>query len=193
MPSIFSIRYDRIEREFVTQCSFALYEGGPDYSAKKYSQKSDQTVTNQGRGRSLLRSTVLIGLTNRSFESRQQLRGKQKTMSLDKSSEENVQNHTEAYFEELASQEEIYLEEIEERARAVLIAEKPSSLELSSHRGSPKIKRSVTDASNAAGMAESVDEQLDRSAEELITGDSDDPPLSEEAVAEMLRTKNLNA
>jgi hypothetical protein len=30
-------------------------------------------------------------------------------------------------------------------------------------------------------------EQLDHAAEELVTGDSDDPPLSEEEVAEMLR------
>jgi len=36
-------------------------------------------------------------------------------------------------------------------------------------------------------MADSPDEELDHAAEELITGDSDDPPLSEEAVAEMLR------
>ena len=31
------------------------------------------------------------------------------------------------------------------------------------------------------------DEELDHAAEELITGDSDDPPLSEEDVAEALR------
>jgi hypothetical protein len=33
----------------------------------------------------------------------------------------------------------------------------------------------------------SLNEQLDYAAEELITGDSDDAPLSEDAVAEMLR------
>ena len=88
-------------------------------------------------------------------------------MSVDKSSDENVQNHTEAYYEELASQEEIYLEEREESARAVLISEKPSPSEC---------------------KADSLDEQRNHSAEELITGDSDDSPLSEEAVVEMLRT-----
>ena len=31
-------------------------------------------------------------------------------------------------------------------------------------------------------------EQLDHAAEGLITGDSDDPPLSDEAVADMLKT-----
>ena len=38
------------------------------------------------------------------------------------------------------------------------------------------------------GIAANLDEQLDHAAEELITGDSDDPPLSEETVAEMIRT-----
>jgi hypothetical protein len=45
----------------------------------------------------------------------------------------------------------------------------------------------MPDANNTPHGAESLDEQLDHAAEELITGDSDDPPLSEERVAEMLR------
>lgn len=45
----------------------------------------------------------------------------------------------------------------------------------------------MTGANNAPRIAESLDEQLNHAAEELITGDSDNPPLSEEAVAEMLR------
>jgi hypothetical protein len=45
----------------------------------------------------------------------------------------------------------------------------------------------MPDANNTPHAAESLDEQLDHAAEELITGDSDDPPLSEETVAEMLR------
>ena len=36
-------------------------------------------------------------------------------------------------------------------------------------------------------IAASLEEKLDHAAEELITGDSDDPPLSEEAVVEMIR------
>jgi hypothetical protein len=40
----------------------------------------------------------------------------------------------------------------------------------------------MTDGSNNTRIAESLDDQLDHAAEELITGDSDDPPLSEEAV-----------
>jgi len=44
----------------------------------------------------------------------------------------------------------------------------------------------MTDGKNNTGIAESLEEQLDHAAEELITGDSDDPPLSEWAVVEML-------
>ena len=36
-------------------------------------------------------------------------------------------------------------------------------------------------------IAPSLDEQLDQAAKELITGDSDDPPLSEQTVVEMIR------
>jgi uncharacterized LabA/DUF88 family protein len=50
-----------------------------------------------------------------------------------------------------------------------------------------KVKRPMLDANNTHHATESLDEQLDHAAEELITGDSDDPPLSEETVAEMLR------
>ena len=49
----------------------------------------------------------------------------------------------------------------------------------------------MTDENNDPRVAESCDEQLDHAAEELITGDSDDPPLSEEAVIEMLRMTHL--
>ncbi len=38
---------------------------------------------------------------------------------------------------------------------------------------------SVTEENNDPRKAESLEEQLDHAAEELITGDSDDPPLSE--------------
>ena len=41
-------------------------------------------------------------------------------MPIDKSSEENTPDHTEACYE-AASQEEIYLEEVEEELRAILI------------------------------------------------------------------------
>jgi hypothetical protein len=43
----------------------------------------------------------------------------------------------------------------------------------------------MIDANNAP-HAENLDEQLKHAAEELITGDSDDPPLREETVVEMV-------
>ena len=48
-----------------------------------------------------------------------------------------------------------------------------------------EVKRSMTDANNNLRIAESLEEELGHAAEELITGDSDDAPLSEEAVVEM--------
>jgi len=108
-------------------------------------------------------------------------------MSIAKSGDENVQNHAEVDYEELACQEEIYLEEREERAREVLISEAASPSAVSSDSGPLEVRRTVTGPSNTPAVADGVDEQLDHSAEELITGDSDDPPLSDEAVVKMLR------
>lgn len=45
----------------------------------------------------------------------------------------------------------------------------------------------MSDENNDPRITESLEERLDHGAEELITGDSDDPPLNEETVAEMLR------
>ena len=49
----------------------------------------------------------------------------------------------------------------------------------------------MTNKNSDPRIAESLEEQLDHAAEELITGDSDDPPLSEEAVVDMLRMTHL--
>ncbi len=87
-------------------------------------------------------------------------------MSINMRDDNNIPPDTEAYYETVASQEEIYLEETEEELRAILIFDSPCP-------------------------SESVDETLDEAAEELITGDSDDPPLSEETVEEMLRMTHV--
>ena len=102
-------------------------------------------------------------------------------MPIDKRSQENIPNNSEAYDEEVASQEEIYLEEIEEEVRPILIFGDPSPSQ-------GEAERSICGTSNECRQIERVDEQLDHAAEELITGDSDDPPLSEEALIEILRT-----
>jgi len=88
-------------------------------------------------------------------------------MSINGSDGEDTSNHTDAYYEEVASQEEIYLEEREEEVRAILTLDEPSPTPNS--------------------RAESLDEQRVEAAEELIAGDSDDPPMSKEAIQELLR------
>jgi hypothetical protein len=45
----------------------------------------------------------------------------------------------------------------------------------------------MKDVNDTSRNAASLEDQLSHAAEELITGDSDDPPLSEDAVMEMLR------
>jgi len=49
----------------------------------------------------------------------------------------------------------------------------------------------MTNENSDPRVAESLDEQLEQAAEELITGDSDDPPLSEEMVVDMLGMTHL--
>jgi hypothetical protein len=85
-------------------------------------------------------------------------------MSIYKRNDENIPPFTDAYYEEQASQEEVYVEETEEELRMILVFGDPSPC-----------------------RSENVNEQREPAAEELITGDSDDRALSEEAVEEMLR------
>ena len=100
-------------------------------------------------------------------------------MSINMNDDKNIPTDTEAHYETVASQEEIYLEEVEEELRAILIFGDPT-LAL---RG---VNTLLSDANNAPCVVGSLDEQINHAAEELITCYSDDPPLSEEAVLEML-------
>jgi hypothetical protein len=90
-------------------------------------------------------------------------------MSIKMSNDKNIPTDTDAYYETVASQEEIYLEETEEEVRDILTSENRSTAQ-----------------DNDSRLAESLDQQRNHAAEELITGDSDDPPLSEEAIGELL-------
>jgi hypothetical protein len=107
-------------------------------------------------------------------------------MSIYKSNDESIPTDTEAYYEAVASQEEIYLEEVEEELRAILIFGDPSP-------SRQEVRRSMSEANTDLRMAQSLNEQLNHAAEELITGDSDDPPLSEEAVVEMLNDSHAQS
>ena len=115
-------------------------------------------------------------------------------MPINMSNNENLPDDTEAYYETVASQEELYLEETEEEVLAILTADdlqyEPKAECHCENHGEREldweVERSATGADGSTRKAESLDEQLDHAAEELITGDSDDPPLSEETVLEML-------
>lgn len=85
-------------------------------------------------------------------------------MFIYESNDENITTDTEACYEAVARQEEIYLEETEEELRVILASDDAPT---------PR--------------SESPNQQREHAAEELITGDFDDPPLSEETVEEMLR------
>jgi hypothetical protein len=95
------------------------------------------------------------------------LKGELTTMSIDKRNDQNIPAHTEDYYEALASEEQIYLDEGVE-----ILREREISVQDSSANNDPRTGES---------------EPLHYAAEELIVGDSDDPPLSDEAVAKMLR------
>ena len=88
----------------------------------------------------------------------------------------NTPNDMGSHDEAVASQEEKYLETTEDKLRAILISEDPSAYD-----------QQETVCVDCCFAADSLDEELDQAAEELITGDSDDPPLSEEDVEETLR------
>ncbi len=81
---------------------------------------------------------------------------------------ESIPPDDDAYYEAVASQEEIYLEECEVEVVEVIAEYVP-----------PPTKPSVD------ACEELKDERVE-AAEDLITGDSDDPPLSEESITDAL-------
>jgi hypothetical protein len=80
-------------------------------------------------------------------------------MSIKLAADSSIPADMEAY-ETVAGQEEIYLEEVEEEVRAMLIADEPP------------VSQAPLDPLQVI--------------EELITGDGDDPPLSDDALGQML-------
>jgi DNA-directed RNA polymerase subunit F len=84
-------------------------------------------------------------------------------MDIYASTDETILIQTDTYYEEQASQEEVYLEETEEELRMILCADDSPS-----------------------PQSECVNEEQGEAVEELITGDADDAPLSEQTVREIL-------
>ena len=115
-------------------------------------------------------------------------------MLINMNNDKNIPTDTEACYEERASQEELYLEETEEEVVAILTSyvspasqsDRSTIIDICAERESDlEIGGVMTDLTNPR-MVGNPDEQLVEAVEELITGDSDDPPLSEDSVQEML-------
>lgn len=85
-------------------------------------------------------------------------------MYVFESNNKKMRADKDACYEAVASQEEAYLENTEEDLRMILETD-----DLAPDTGAEP------------------DQQRENAVEELVTGDSDDPPLSEASVAEMLR------
>ena len=115
-------------------------------------------------------------------------------MSININNNKNIPIDPDACYEELASQEELYLEETEEEVVAILTSyvspssqsDRSTTIDICAERESVlEVEGIMTDLTSPR-MVGNTDEQLVEAVEELITGDSDDPPLSEDSVQEML-------
>ena len=115
-------------------------------------------------------------------------------MSININNDKNTPIDPGACYEEVASQEELYLEETEEEVVAILNSsvspasqrDRSTIIDICAERESDlEIERVTTDLTSAP-MVGNPDEQLVEAGEELITGDSDDPPVSEDSIQEML-------
>src|ERR1700757_926834 len=115
-------------------------------------------------------------------------------MSINAINNKNIPVDTDACYEEVASQEELYLEETEEEVVAILTSyvspasksDRSTIIDICAERESDlEIEGVMTDLTSPR-MVGNPNEQLIEAAEELIAGDSDDPPLSEDSIQEML-------
>jgi hypothetical protein len=113
---------------------------------------------------------------------------------MDDRDEPKSSSELERCYEAIASQEEVYLEETEEELRMILITEDSNQSRTSSSismevYGTERINCMLmeTKDNNLSMMIEIFKEQLNHAVEDLIAGDSDDAPLSDEHLEQMLR------
>lgn len=120
-------------------------------------------------------------------------------MTLYKNTDPVLTFNMEDRCEKIASQEEVYLEETEEELRTSLISSASNSVERSywiavethtdreisliygrpsPHQGSVLDEQAI------------LEQQRARAAADLLTGDSDDAPISEDTLSEMLESQN---
>src|SRR5260370_38182815 len=120
-------------------------------------------------------------------------------MSTNINNDSNIPIDTDSCYEELASQEELYLEETEEEVVAILTSyvspasqsDRSTIIDICAERESDlEIEGVMTDLTNPR-MVGNADEQLVEAVEDLITSDSDDRPLSGASVQEMLNDSSV--
>jgi hypothetical protein len=92
-------------------------------------------------------------------------------MSVEKGNNDRISVHTEEYYEAIASQEEQYLEEGVEKLRERELL----------------VTAVVTNVGDNVCAGERLPAEVEREAEELIAGDSDDAPLSDDGIEAMLK------
>jgi len=107
-------------------------------------------------------------------------------LSINANNNKNVPVDTDACYEEVASQEELYLEKTKEEVVAILNSYVSPASQSDCSTLIDICAERESDLETSSPMVGNPDEQLVEAAEELITGDSDDPPLSEGSIQEML-------
>ena len=120
-------------------------------------------------------------------------------MTLYKSNEQNLTLDTESLYEKVASQEEVYLESTEEELRTTLISSASDSntgscwiaVETQTERetGWSERRRLASPRSTLAPQ-DTREQERTQAADDLLTGDSDDAPLSEQTVEQMLQEQD---
>lgn len=86
-----------------------------------------------------------------------------RTVLIFENNDKNLPTGAEAYYEAIASQEEIYLEDREDEVRVILESDEAPPL-----------------------LTENPDQQREHTAKDLITGDSHNSAHSEEAIEAMI-------
>ena len=90
--------------------------------------------------------------------------------SIDNAKDESVATHTEDYYEEQTSQEQLYLDEVEENLRVILTSEHDYP---------------ANDVNDCSHGAERYEEQSTHGASGSDSNDSDHPPLGDEMSMKM--------
>lgn len=120
-------------------------------------------------------------------------------MTLYKGNEQILPLDTEDSYENVAGEEEIYLEETEEELRTTLISSASNSTTTSywiavethtEREGGQRERRHLASPRSAFAPQSTLQQERTQAVQDLLTGDSDDAPLSEGTLEDMLEDQN---